>query len=433
MQALEQVQDAVLFVLQFSIEVLTDPDDSEAALIPDPIITMGKRHERRSDAEHSNECCQLVRSTLSYAECEDKYLEHAPHLVSPLVCAQQLTFLTRYVRSYLMPDVDEYGDFCTTYATSFQEGHELVELCLGKVLHCLRFMASEASVLTQAIALLRAIVVKRRIQTVLAASPKWRVFVEAVDHNDFGRLPSDCRRELFEVLCIGFGADHLHVLCRPLQQQFEGLMQQPGFVEKCQTEAVRQGVECCLEKLRGVSRAGLSGRAQAQRVFQFVTQTQILPTVVRLMDLYYTRHDVLILIIRCALPSAAEGAVLCGSAPSPRPHGWGGLPHHLHLGCPLGCTWPLARACALLRVHQTQHSVTGTVRGRPAPQTARRAPTFQGLAPSSPKTRARGGRSDGGERHLPRMACRANEHASRSGMGVQAPRSHNPQPPEALA
>ena len=61
----------------------------------------------------------------------------------------------------------------------------------------------------------------------------------------------------------------------------------------------------------------------------------------------------------------------------------------------------------------------GTHQGRPTPT-------------ASPTPGARG-RSDGGERHLPRAARRANEHAGRSGMGVQALRSHNPQPPEALA
>ena len=61
----------------------------------------------------------------------------------------------------------------------------------------------------------------------------------------------------------------------------------------------------------------------------------------------------------------------------------------------------------------------GTHQGRPAPR-------------ASPTPGARG-RSDGGERHLPSAARRANEHAGRSGMGVQALRSHNPQPPEALA
>ena len=61
----------------------------------------------------------------------------------------------------------------------------------------------------------------------------------------------------------------------------------------------------------------------------------------------------------------------------------------------------------------------GTHEGRPALK-----------ASSTPGAR---GRNDGGERHLPRTALRANEHAGRSGMGVQALRPHNPQPPEALA
>ena len=71
----------------------------------------------------------------------------------------------------------------------------------------------------------------------------------------------------------------------------------------------------------------------------------------------------------------------------------------------------------------------------PSPQEARRAhageggggSTHQGRpAPRASPTPGARGRRDGGERHLPRTARRANEHAGRSGMGVQALRSHNP-------
>ena len=317
---LEHVHHAIRFVLQFGIEVLTDPDDPEAKPIPDPILLMGKRHERRPDAEHSNECCRLVRAVLSYAQCEDGYLEHAPPLVCPVVCRQQLTFLTRYVRSYLMPDADEYVDFCTTYATSFQEGHELVEQCLGKVVRCLRVFSSEPSVVKHAALLARALVTNRRAQRALPASPNWRLFAGAVQKDEFPGLPGEFRRELFEVVCIGAGPGSIEVLLRPLQQRFQGLMQQPGFAERCQQETVRQEMECCLEQLRGVSRAGLSGRAQAQTFLRFATEAQLLASLVQLMDLCHMHHSVVILIIRCfddlvlshSMFDSEEGApVLC--------------------------------------------------------------------------------------------------------------------------
>ena len=45
--------------------------------------------------------------------------------------------LHRYVRSYLLPNVDDYGDFCVTYTTAFGEGRDLVELVLQRVMYVL--------------------------------------------------------------------------------------------------------------------------------------------------------------------------------------------------------------------------------------------------------------------------------------------------------
>ena len=91
---------------------------------------------------------------------------------------------------------------------------------------------------------------------------------------------------------------------------------------------------------------------------------------------------------------------------------------------------------------QPEDSRSGEGGTTPSPQEARNAhagaggrggSTHQGHpAPRASPTPGARGRSNGGERHLPRTARRANEHAGRS-VGVQALRSHNPQPPEALA
>jgi len=320
-EALEQTQDVVLTVLQLGTGILADAEEGEQVLIPDPIIRMGQEHERRPNAEELDECCAFVRAVLSYASLETEWLQAAPHLVSPLLCKQLLQFLTRYCQCYLLPEVDEYSDFCVTYAVGFRHGADLLEAALRTALEALRRLGHESLVQTHSPALLLTVVRRKGVEKLLPSSAAWRELAQTETTGGFGALPPSCRRAVFEALCVGYGTQGSEgLLLQPLFNHFTAVLRQPGFADNAQREDIRREVDLDLERLRGMSRASLAGRAQSHRTFQFLLATGILDALVILVDVYHMCHSVVLAVIRCfddfvvsqnLFSSDSETAYLC--------------------------------------------------------------------------------------------------------------------------
>eukprot|EP00667_Euglena_gracilis_P000960 EG_transcript_960 len=228
--ALEHAQDTILFALQLGMCILTDEGEGEQAQIPDPIIRMGQQHERLPNAEERDECCLFLRAALAYAARESAWLGGGrPQLVSPLVCKQLLQFLTRYVQSYLLPDTEEYPDFCVTYSTCFNHGRDIVEACIEKALTCLRSLGQEELIQQHAPTLLLAVVKRKGVARFLPASAAWRQLTEAERAGSFAHLPGACRRSIFEVLCIGYGSHGAEdLLLLPLHQHARRQLRPPA-------------------------------------------------------------------------------------------------------------------------------------------------------------------------------------------------------------
>eukprot|EP01062_Namystynia_karyoxenos_P036314 TRINITY_DN26441_c0_g1_i1.p1 TRINITY_DN26441_c0_g1~~TRINITY_DN26441_c0_g1_i1.p1 ORF type:complete len:1124 (+),score=274.89 TRINITY_DN26441_c0_g1_i1:301-3372(+) len=294
-QVPDAVQDALLAAIQVGSAVCADAAEGEVPGIPPQLARAARPHERLPSAEAEQRCGVLRFVAVLFTLCEALVaLFESPQraAASPLVLAEGLRGIARWVRSYVCPDPDANFELSTVFTLAWQEGRAAARRAVALSHRALRAAPDEAEVVAAALDVLLALAEKPPLQQWLPSPEcvEWGQLCadEAQGSGPLLALPHASRRRLMEALCVGSGSRLFTALLAPLQQQLRGALDR--LSGDAAADVFGSGLLLALERVRGVAASSAHAAERQAAVCGWVQD--LLPVLVSLGGALADREEV---------------------------------------------------------------------------------------------------------------------------------------------
>lgn len=289
-------------ILQLIGYVLADDDEGETPVIPHTINLL---------AQSSNSAVffDLIDSIFKYVEFESMYITNGRiDVLSPYMGQRLMWLLSRWARSYLMPNTTYYSNLSPTLVQKYggDGGKQLIGFLLNKIILNLFKWQGEVYLASDTCSLLSTLVKNKEACKSLFTLEAWQQLMNS-EKDTFTLLSSQQDEIKATVLqCLitggtnGLGeqdlGNYLTQLLNPLRVQFLSIVDHPQFQTVYQSASVLGQISYCLEKFIGLVKA--STHANVKYLFAFFATNQLFEKLAALTDKYHNYSNIINLILQ---------------------------------------------------------------------------------------------------------------------------------------
>ena len=241
---------------------LADCGEGEKPLIPEKILNLSIEASLNNVEDDVLALASLV---FRLVEIENKTLMSAmADRLSPLLGENIVWFLARWLKTYLLPDENDYRQLSQNIVNHFgrdsASGRGLAEIIMTKICINLTLWKGEAELQEQSVQAFLNMAKLSQVRNVIIQSDNlWTLANTFADpKSDLSRLPGPVQQHLMHAMCcVCSGTDEqrflhrLESILKLIEHRFTGLLQKPNFQKMCQQPAVMTEIVNLMELFRG--------------------------------------------------------------------------------------------------------------------------------------------------------------------------------------